>query len=196
MKRAAIGVRTHSGWGALVAVSFESGVVEVIDRRRIAITARMAGAKQPYHHAERLGIQKAERFLADCFAATEKLASAALQQVIAELNVRDYCTGGCAVVLAAGRPLPVLSKVLASHALIHAAEGEFFRDVVRRACAGLGVSVVGLRERDLEQSARTAFGSGAPRIRRRIDTLGRSLGPPWTQDQKAAALAALVALAS
>jgi hypothetical protein len=38
MKRAAIGVRMHSGWGALVVVSNGVGTMEIIDRRRVAIT--------------------------------------------------------------------------------------------------------------------------------------------------------------
>ncbi len=38
MKTAAIGARMHSGWGALVAVSNSAGTIEVIDRRRIAVT--------------------------------------------------------------------------------------------------------------------------------------------------------------
>src|SRR5438094_907749 len=36
MKRAAIGVRTHSGWGALVAVSNDAGAVDVIQRQHVA----------------------------------------------------------------------------------------------------------------------------------------------------------------
>jgi hypothetical protein len=32
-------------------------------------------------------------------------------------------------------------------------------------------------------------------MRQQISTLGRSLGPPWTTDQKTAALAALLVLA-
>jgi len=37
MKRAALGVRMHSGWGALVAVANCTGMVEVIARRRITL---------------------------------------------------------------------------------------------------------------------------------------------------------------
>jgi hypothetical protein len=40
-----------------------------------------------------------------------------------------------------------------------------------------------------------AFGKVAPKMLRRIATLGRSIGPPWTTDQKTAAIAALLILA-
>lgn len=194
LKRAAIGLRMHSGWGALVGVSYDSGTVDVVERRRITVTADAPGSKQPYHFAETLGLAKAEKFVSDCSAATDRLASAALEQVIADLRSRGYRVDGCAVILAAGRPLPDLAKILASHALIHAAEGEFFREVIRKACTGLDLSVTGLRERDLDQCARAAFGDAATRIRRQLDAAGRSLGPPWTVDQKTAALAALIVL--
>ena len=45
MKRAAIGVRVHSGWGALVAVSGKPGAEEIVERSRVEITdPKMSGA--------------------------------------------------------------------------------------------------------------------------------------------------------
>ncbi len=135
MKRAAIGVRMHSGWGALVAVSNSTGTVEVIDRRRVAITTPgTPGANQPYHFAENLELPEAEKFLGNCFAASKRLAFEAVRDVVGELRGRQYRVVGSAVLLGSGRPLPPLSKILASHALIHAAEGEFFREAFSKAC--------------------------------------------------------------
>jgi hypothetical protein len=87
MKRAAIGVRMHSGWGALVAVSNSAGTVKVIDRRRIAITSPgTPGANQPYHFAENLELPEAEKFLGNCLAASRRLAMAAVREVLGELR--------------------------------------------------------------------------------------------------------------
>src|SRR5258707_13851185 len=78
MKRAAIGVRMHSGWGALVAVSDSAGIVEVIERRRVALTTPgTPGANQPYHFAENLELPEAGKCLRKCFLAFERLALAA-----------------------------------------------------------------------------------------------------------------------
>ena len=195
VKRAAIGVRMHSGWGALVAVSNSAGTVEVIDRRRIAVTTPgTPGANQPYHFVEKLELPEAEKFLGNCFAASKRLALAAVQEVLGELRGRQYHVVGSGVLLASGRRLPPLAKILASHALIHAAEGEFFREAFSKACEGLDLSVTGFRERDLDECVQTTFGKAAARMRQQISVLGRSLGPPWTQDQKTAALAALLVL--
>jgi hypothetical protein len=195
MKRAAIGVRVHSGWGALVTVAKGAGTVEVIDRRRIAITVPGSpGASQPYHFAKKLDLAEAEQFIQKSFASATCLALAAVQDVVAELRGRKYRVAGFAILLASGRPLPPLAKILASHALIHAAEGEFFRHAFSKACEGLDLSVTGFRERDLDECVQTTFGRGAVRVEEEISTLGRSLGPPWTADQKTAALAALIVL--
>jgi hypothetical protein len=197
MKCAAIGVRMHSGWGALVAISNNAGIVELLVRRRVmVITPGRPGAKQPYHFAERLELSEAEKFLENCFASSQRLASVAIRDVVAELRGRQYRVVGSAIVLASGRALPSLDKILASHPLIHTAEGQFFRAVFSKACEGLDISVAGFRERDLDECVRATFGKAAPRVLRQISILGRSLGPPWTTDQKTAALVASLVLAN
>jgi hypothetical protein len=186
----------HSGWGVLVTVSGDAHSVEVLDRRRIVATdPRIPGANQPYHHAARLALPESERYLANCAAVSERLALAAVGEVVRELGERHYRIVGSAVLLASGRPLPSLSKILASHALIHTAEGEFFRNAVRKACEHLKIPVTTTRERELDERAKTTFGNAASRVQRRISTLGRSIGPPWTKDHKTAALAASMILA-
>ena len=195
MKRAALGFRMHSGWGVLVAVSGDASSVEVVDRRRIVITdATIPGATQPYHHAASMGLQESESHIANCAALSKRLALAAIEQVVRELDGRQYRVIGSAVLLASGRPLPSLAKILAAHPLIHTAEGEFFRNSIRNACERLTISVEAIRERELEERTKTAFGNSASQMQREIATAGRSIGPPWTKDHKAAALAALLVL--
>jgi len=197
MKRAAIGVRMHSGWGALVAVSTSGNTVEIIERRRIAVIASgSAGAKQPYHFAKNLSLAEAEKFVGSCFAASKCLALAVLRDVSEKLLERHYRLAGSAVILASGRALPPLSKILGSHAAIHAAEGEFFREVFSKACEDLELAVTGIRERDLQERANTTFGKATAGMQHQLSRFGRSLGPPWTADQKTAALAALIVLAN
>jgi hypothetical protein len=197
MKRAAIGVRMHSGWGALVVVSGNAGEVEVIERRHILVTdPGIPGAKQPYHHAENLGLTEAEQYLENCAAASQRMALEAVRDVICDLQTRHFRVVGSAILLASGRPLPSLLEILASHPLIHTAEGEFFRNAFRAASEHLGIAVTGLRERELEEHAKAVLGSAANRVRRKISSLGKFLGPPWTKDEKTAALAAATVLVS
>jgi len=191
---AAIGVRMHSGWGALVAVSNDNGTVEVIERRRIVVISPGArGGKQPYHFAKSLELREAEKYLGESSEAAKCLALTAVQDLADKVCGQNRIVGS-AVLLASGRPLPHLAKVLASHSLIHAAEGEFYREVFSKACEKLGLPVTGIRERDVAEHVQATFGQGAKRMWQQVSDAGRSLGPPWTQDYKMAALAALLVL--
>lgn len=195
MKKAAIGIRVHSGWGALVAVSGNAGAEEIIERCWITITdPKMVGAVQPYHFAERMEIREAEQHVARCAAASARLALGALRELLDQLQKRQYQVACACILLSSGRPLPEFEKILASHALIHTAEGEFFRKAFRDAFEQLKIPVTGIREHDLPDQARTKFGKAASKLEQHIATLGRSLGPPWTTDQKTAALAAFLGL--
>ncbi|HSM86316.1 MAG TPA: hypothetical protein VLT16_09210 [Candidatus Limnocylindrales bacterium] len=196
MKRAAIGIRVHSGWGALVAVSGASGDHAVVERSRVVIIdPGTAGMAQPYHFAESMKVPEAEKHIAACAAASAQMALEAMREIVGRMRGQGFQLAGSALLLSSGRPLPRLEKILAAHPLIHTAEGEFFRDAFRRALEELRIPVIGIRERELEERARAVFGKAAPRVCAHINQLGHSLGPPWTQDQKAASLAAAIVLA-
>lgn len=186
----------HSGWGAIVAVSNDGGRLSVVDRRRIEVIdeKKSTGKKQPYHFAKNLALGSAEKYIANCAVDSERLASEVIRSLMDELRDSGYAVRTCAIVLASGRPLPSLSEILASHPLIHTAEGEFFRRAVWNACEKLKVEVSGVRERDLGTQAKSVLGKSAAAAVKKISQMGKSLGSPWTQDHKSAALAAWIAL--
>jgi hypothetical protein len=189
MKRAALGVHMHSGWGVLVAVSTDP--LEILGRARIVIAAPdTPGAVQPYHFAARLAVSEQEKHLADCAASSSRLAASAIAQFARELEGRQTAVVGAAVLAASGRPLPSLEKILAAHALIHTAEGEFFRHAVHVAFTDLKIPVIVIRERELGDRAQLVFGESADLLERAIAAMGREMGPPWTKDHKLASLAA------
>jgi hypothetical protein len=195
MKRAALGVQIHSGWGVLVAVS--ENAVEILDRRRI-VTAdpKIPGAIQPYHFASQLEPAEQQKHLEHCASSSCSLATIAIAELVRELLARDYQVVGTAVLLASGRSLPALEKILAAHPLIHTAEGEFFRQVVIRACEELQIPVTAIRVRDLDEQVKVAFGKTVGRLQGSIASMGSRIGAPWTKDHKTAALAAALILAS
>src|SRR5215813_8112803 len=195
MKEAAIGVRVHSGWGVLVAVSDNDGEPAIVERKHITIIdSATRGTKQPYHFVESFAIEDAESHLSACASASQKLARAAIDGILHSLRRRDNKVVGCALLLASGRKLPSLPDILASHALIHTAEGEFFRRLFRDAFDQLHVPVTGFRERELHKDAKELFGNEAAHVVRKISDLRKSIGSPWTIDEKSAALAAWMLL--
>ena len=201
--RVALGLRSHSGWAALVAVGASRGDSpvpsdpEVVLRRRIELAdASIEGSKQPYHEAEGKKPKEAERIVGRCTDSSRRLAREAVWAVLVELRQRQHDVMGCGLLLASGRPLPGnLHAILASHALIHAAEGEMYRDVLRRASEHFSLPVTGVRERDVLARAAEATGVAAPELQSRVAEMGRALGPPWRQDEKLATLAAWLVLA-
>jgi len=97
------------------------------------------------------------------------------------------------LLLASGKTLPNLEKILASHALIHTADGELFREALSCAAKRSGLATVKIRERQLLEIAQQALGSEAVTLLRRLTELGKPLGSPWSQDEKFATLAAWLA---
>jgi hypothetical protein len=159
MNSAAIGLRVHSGWGALVAMSGRHGAEEIIERRKVVIIDPKApGVTQPYHYVEEMDLRAAERHLAKCAAESRRLALEALRQISAQLRERNFLLIGSAILLSSARPLPELDEILGSHALIHTAEGEFFRHAFRQAFERLEIPVTGIRESELDDYAQKAFG--------------------------------------
>jgi hypothetical protein len=195
MKMAAMGVRMHSGWGALVVLSNEDGRVNVVARERIEVIDEKAGGKrQPYHRAKNLALNEGEKYLARCAAESKRLATGSIRGLIEDLQKRGYQLAKCAVLTASGRELPPLAGILAAHPLIHTAEGEFFRNAICSACEGLRLSVLRVREREVESAAKASLGRSVAAVMKQIANAGKSLGSPWTQDHKKAALAAWMAL--
>jgi hypothetical protein len=197
-KLAAMGIQMHSGWGVLVAIS-ASDSVKILDRRRIVvIDPTIPGAKQPYHYArqqlQELSLDAIEKYLANSASLSEQLATAAVEKVVDDLYDQGYRIAGAAILQSAARELPSLSRILASHPLIHTAEGEFFCRVAKNACEQLKIPVINTRRRDLDQQVKASFGRSAQRVQRNIAALGKSIGPPWTVDHKTAALAAATIL--
>jgi hypothetical protein len=187
----ALGVRAHSGWAAYVVLS---GVVAAPDIRVRGIMQlcdpSIEGSKQPFHHAEPMSFGAAEKFIGRCKESSLRLAERAFNQIVSA----NGNLSGCCMLTASGRPLPGLREILASHALIHAAEGEFYRDVVGATAAQRGIPSERLRERDIAVSADRLPGNERTR-NERLTSFGKQVGAPWRQDEKLAALAAWFALA-
>jgi hypothetical protein len=194
-RKAALGVRCHSGWAAAILICGSADDFDVLERRRIGLCdPSVPGSKQPFHAAEPMPSREAECFMARCRASTEALAQSAIRSLADAATDSKLPIAGCGLLCASGRPLPVLKDILASHALIHAAEGEFYRDAVANAFRRLKLDVIRIRERDALRQAADAVGCGDAKLKERIAHRGKSLGPPWTEDQKLATLAALIAL--
>lgn len=196
MQRAAIGFRVHSGWAAMVAVSLEDGLPVILERRKLLLVKTFSYTfRQPYHTAEKMPLSDAAEFVHGVEQESRELALVGIRGLQKELAKLQYKLAAAVLLLASGRALPEFEKILASHALIHTADGELFRESIRSACDQAKLPLKAIREREL-------LGATAERLKRRpefllrhVTMLGKSVGPPWTQDEKLATLGAWLTLA-
>ena len=160
----------------------------IVGRQRLHI----GDIAQPYHRARELGLARANEFLNQCREAAYALASSALEAAIKGMGGDRVRV--CAVLAGSGRLAPTLEATLNSHAAIHTAEGEFFREVVVHAAGSNGLSVRRIREKELFQLAAREFRIATTDLMRGLNDLSKITGPPWQQDHKFAALAAWLVL--
>jgi hypothetical protein len=187
---AALGVRSHSGWAAYVVLTGSPKKPDIIARGRMQLCdLSVPGTKQPFHEAEPMAFPMAQKFIARCAASTTSLADDAVAEIQRQTKVT-----ACCVLTASGKPLPDLKHILASHSLIHTAEGEFYRDAIERACVRQKIAVRRVRERDTETELHKLPITAAA-AKARIAEFGKQLGPPWTQDEKLSAFGAWLMLA-
>jgi hypothetical protein len=191
-KRIAIGFRVHTGWAAGVALAGPATAPKVIDRRRVALAEETDTEKlQAFHLAAEQPFAKAEWMIGAARTATAKATQASLAAWLDELGTVER-----AGIVAGNAALPAsLETILASHALIHAAEGEMFRAAIVEACAARDLHVVPFAGKTLTETGASLLGLTVGALRERLTAWGRDLGPPWGQDQKEAALVAWLALA-
>jgi hypothetical protein len=196
VKQAAIGFRVHSGWAAVVAVCVEKGVPVVLARQRVHLVDTFTYEfGQPYHTAEKMLLGQAREFVARMQAEARRLAHRAIGQLESRTQEQGVKLTRCGLLLASGRPLPVLEKILASHALIHTADGEHFREAIVHASGRCGLAMHSVKERELLDCAGQAFRLKPKELLHRVTELGLPLGAPWSQDEKYATIAAWLALA-
>jgi hypothetical protein len=197
MKSAALGFRAHSGWTALVALSVTKGAPCALVRQRIDLVETFTYRfRQPYHSAKNMPLDAARAFISGVQTQARSLAYRAIRELQESLQAQGHRLTRCGLVLASGRPLPNLPDILASHALIHAADGELFREALLHACARCGLLSKTAKERELLNEASRVLRFTPSALTRRIADLGRPLGAPWSQDEKLASLIAWLALAS
>lgn len=167
--RAAIGFSVHTGWAAAVAVGGPKATV--LARQRVVLADSDYG--RFVYHAARETPAFAGEMVKESRQVAVRRGSKALKELIADLA--DHQVVSIAVP-PAKRALPPLETILASHSLVHSAEGELFRAALVTAGEKIGLAVV-----ELAPVALPALS---------VD------GPPWGKDQRTAAALAWAALRS
>jgi hypothetical protein len=158
--------------------------VQLVHRARLEVLAD-DDPKQPWHLAQErgLGADEAAALAARVEAGARAAADRGLADVLGAISDGGH-RAVAAAVIGEPRDVPAPERVLASHMLLHAAEGELYRSVLVEAAdaAGLAVHVVPPPSIAVEPHAAL------------LAAMGKAAGPPWRADHKLAVVAALAAL--
>jgi hypothetical protein len=159
MKRA-LGISVHTGWAACVVVGGSLKKPEIVANEVIDILDD--SERFCFHMAADMKPDAAAKWIAEMRGKANANAKRALAPLAKQADV-------CAIVAKEGAAGD-LDAILASHARIHSAEGQLYRDALRQACT-IPVHLVSPKALD-------------------ISRVGKLAPAPWGRDQKLAALAA------
>jgi len=154
----------------LVVVSGSHASPTVLERRRIELVPDSL-PRQPYHAVAEAGWPAS---------VIEDVATAAA--IAVGDSLRSIGRAQALGVIATERRIPSsLDQILASHALLHAAEGQLFEQAVIEAAGDAELPVHVVEPKSINVPAA-------------VESLGRQIGPPWQKDHKWATTAALASL--
>lgn len=190
-----MGIAPHSGWAAVVTLCGTPKGPKVLLRSRVElIEDRFPESKQPYHAVEALAIDDAAQRLDRYRAQAEGMAYSALHNLGEDLVSRGYGLKSVGILESSGHKGSSLRSILASHSLIHAADGDHFRNALATAAERIGLAVVRIPARDLNIQAAVCLHQPLILLRDIVNGMGRQVGSPWGADQKKAALLAWLLL--
>jgi hypothetical protein len=188
----ALGFKPHTGWAIAVIVGGDPAQPIVVDRRRVTLCPEDL-PRQVYHHAQGLSPARAVRAVVD----VEDAVDIAAESVLGELADVAAAHGELVAVGIVGEPreVPDLKHVLASHALLHLAEGELYRSALDEAAQQRNLVVSLTKPKGTVEVASSLLGLATATLTATLTALRRELGAPWQADHRDATAAALVALA-
>jgi hypothetical protein len=175
----------------MVVLGGTAAAPNLLDRSRVTlIDDRDPEAKQPYHAVEFLCVEEATGRLDGYLGMAIRMARDSIDAESEKLKRLGVALKSVGILESSSRKDLALSSILASHALIHAAEGDHYRNALSAAAGQLRLEVCRLQACALEEHAMKCLRLPLKRLLDTVNGLGREVGPPWGADQKKAALLA------
>ena len=188
----ALGFRVKSGYAIAVALSGPASAPRILACRLVQLSDPAAPeTRQPYHD----GFYKQQDDPRELARRTAIVKRCAKREVTALL--KDECFGGqpCrGAGLVVGSVIDP-AKVGNLHIRAHASEGQLFRTVLTEALTPHGIPCDVSVEKTLAETAAKRLKRSNAEITRTIAALGKTLGGTWRAEEKAACVAAWMALA-
>jgi hypothetical protein len=185
------GFAIHTGWAAVVLVGGTAREPIVVDRQRVTLCPD-ALPRQAYHAAQDLPPAKAALLVREVHEAVDQLTDLVLDELVGLARPTGTIVG--VGVTGFPRDVPTLDKVLASHTLLHLAEGELYRGAICDAADARGMTVVPIHPKHGISETAHALGAAPEPFAKRLTELRAEVGAPWQADHRLATAAGLAAL--
>jgi hypothetical protein len=202
----ALGFRAQRGGSVVVGVSLEAGAPRVMLNAFLATAA--AGDRltfEPYHVAYEMAGGPTNdpapaavvSTLAEARKRQDALAASGLGAILAQLAAAGSAARvGALLVNRAGWMTDHLPHALSAPEHPPVMEGLAVRDALRFAFGHCRLAAIETDEKSLPDTASAVLGASPGGLEAQLKALGASAGKPWRKEQKAACLAAWVALAA
>jgi hypothetical protein len=192
MNEAGLGFRVKSGWAMVVLVSASSPPV-VIDRRRVELSdPAVPDSAQPFHAGLDLPKAAAARAVARLVRYVERSSERAIAELIEHYQASGHRIVGAGIVV--GSTVDP-QTIKGDHIRAHAEEGRLFRVVIEKALKLSRLKSSVTREKDSLGEGSKMLGISERRLRTELAKMGKAVEGSWRAEEKAATLAALMALA-
>jgi hypothetical protein len=195
MASVGLGFKHHTGWAIAVAATGDVRNLQVLDRRRIELLDPSL-VRFAYHAVQDVPVKRAAKSIAEVEASALTCASREISGLVESLRADGHEVRGVGIAAKTATLPDALEKILSSHALLHAAEGDLYREALAEGAASCGLSVAGFPPKQLYLDAAAELGTTEAKLRDALTRTGKALGSPWRVDHKDATLAALLALAA
>lgn len=192
MNEAGLGFRVKSGWAMVVLVS-ASSPPKVIDRRRVDLSdPAVPDSAQPFHAGLDLPKAAAAKTVARLVGCVERSSERAIAELIEHYRAGGHRIVGAGIVVGS---MVDPQTIRNDHIRAHAEEGRLFRVVIENALRLSRLKSSVTRERNSIDEGRNMLGISEPRLRTELTKMGKAVEGSWRAEEKAATLAALMALA-
>jgi hypothetical protein len=164
----------------------------VLDRRAIELSdARVPTSRQPYHAVMAARPGAADQLERRLRRLVERVARRSLGALLKEYRRAGHVVRGVALVVGSVIDPATIGN---DHIRAHALEGQLFRTALERAARAARLPCATLVERTLYETAATRLKRSRGALKHAVTGLGHTLAGPWRADEKAATLAAWLAL--
>jgi hypothetical protein len=191
-KKAVIGLRVKTAKAIALVLRGTARTPQPIHRAELILSSpRIHATAQPYHEVMDLPWEQAQVAVQESALAIENLAIEVLAGFLRDVEARGFSVRNVAIV---GAPERRLEAIRNPHIRAHAAEGILYRHVLKIAASGNSLASRVFPEYGLLARAESTLGLSGSEITSCLADLGNRFGRPWRADEKAAAVAAWIAL--